>query len=185
MIENLSSKRTKIFDGDEFETEDYQYHEVYVKKFIENLKPNFCPMCGVKFDDCICDVPAFSVKWLRTRIDENAGPKLISTQETKQDTGETLATGQAGLRHADPLLHKAAAFDPASSSGIIEKILREFGYLNSPRVNILFARACLKHSRKEQIRFLEYIERQLISVDSVEGLKQEIGLKLEELRKEI
>lgn len=35
---NLSEKRSIIFDGDEFETEDYQYHEEDVKEFIRLLK---------------------------------------------------------------------------------------------------------------------------------------------------
>ena len=37
---------------------------------------------------------------------------------------------------------------------------------------------------KEEIRFLEYIERQLISVDNMEALKREIELRLAKLKEQ-
>ena len=51
------------------------YRKEDVKDFIRLLKPNFCPMCGDKFEDCDCGVPAFSVKWLREKLNL-AGEKL-------------------------------------------------------------------------------------------------------------
>lgn len=35
---------------------------------IDKIKTNFCPMCAESFEDCNCNEPAFSVKWLRERL---------------------------------------------------------------------------------------------------------------------
>lgn len=38
---------------------------------------------------------------------------------------------------------------------IIDDILKETGYLGSPRINLLFARRCLEHDREEIGRWIE------------------------------
>jgi len=40
------------------------------KEILEKLKIDFCPMCGDTFDNCDCGELAFSVKWLRGRLNE-------------------------------------------------------------------------------------------------------------------
>lgn len=49
------------------------YEEGYKQgklEIINKIKTKYCPMCAKPFEDCNCNVPAFSVKWLRERLND-------------------------------------------------------------------------------------------------------------------